>query len=280
MFTLFTVPKSFADPHINLIQTNAFRSWKALESNIEIFIFGDDEGVREKAIEFNFTHLSEIEKNEFGTPLLDSIFKKANQLCRWPYLVFVNSDIIIPGKFLKIFCHLPQENFFISGQRYDIDITEPINFKSTEWEGDISAKIENFGILHPPTGGDYFIFNRDLFVNIPPFAVGRVTWDNWMIQESLLKNIKTVDASDFVKVIHQNHNYNHQINKGINKINSQEGQMNFKLVNSKNGLKTLEDMVFKFDNQGGIVKKINLNKKNNSLFRNILRKIKKIIYGL
>jgi hypothetical protein len=272
MFTFFTVPKPFLDPHITIIQTNAFRNWKKL--GIDVFVFGNDFGVREKAEEFGFFHFGDIEKNEFGTPLLNSVFRKAHIFSRKKYLVYINSDIIITSDYLKIFSYLPRENFLISGQRYDIEITHLVDFESGEWEKKLNDKTEKEGILHPPGGSDYFIFNREIFFNIPPFAVGRVAWDNWMIQEALKKNIKAIDATNLATVIHQNHNYNHQINNGVDKLQSPEGKRNYQFINSKNGLKTLDDIKYKFDKRGRILLKDNLSKKIKVLINRIRRKFK------
>ena len=47
------------------------------------------------------------------------------------------------------------------------------------------ATIQKFirqGKRHPPTGSDYFIDPRRMIQEMPPFAVGRPAWDNWLIQ--------------------------------------------------------------------------------------------------
>ena len=46
MFTLFTTPKPFQG-HIGVIQRNALRSWKRLHPDVEVMLFGDDEGAAE-----------------------------------------------------------------------------------------------------------------------------------------------------------------------------------------------------------------------------------------
>ena len=42
LLTIFTAPKPFTDPHIDLIQRNALRSWLALE-DVEVFVVGDED---------------------------------------------------------------------------------------------------------------------------------------------------------------------------------------------------------------------------------------------
>ena len=65
MLTIFAIPKSFEDPHINIIQRNAIQSWLQLQPKCEIILFGNDKGVAETAEEFGVKYIPEIEKNEF-----------------------------------------------------------------------------------------------------------------------------------------------------------------------------------------------------------------------
>jgi len=74
MFTIFTVPKAFIDT-TQVIQENAISSWKALHPDIEIVLFGDEKGIAEAAEKYGCIHYDDIEKNQYGTPLLNSIFK-------------------------------------------------------------------------------------------------------------------------------------------------------------------------------------------------------------
>jgi len=48
--TIFTAPKPFSDPHINIIQRNAVRSWKMLGPDAEVLLIGDENGIKEEAL--------------------------------------------------------------------------------------------------------------------------------------------------------------------------------------------------------------------------------------
>jgi hypothetical protein len=63
--------------------------------------------------------------------------------------------------------------------------------------------------LHPPSGIDYFVFRRGLWREIPPFAVGRTMWDNWLIYSARARRVPVVDATASVMAVHQNHDYSH-----------------------------------------------------------------------
>ena len=42
--TIFTTPKPFVNPHINLIQRNAIRNWTQFGEDVNVVMIGDEEG--------------------------------------------------------------------------------------------------------------------------------------------------------------------------------------------------------------------------------------------
>jgi hypothetical protein len=80
-----------------------------------------------------------------------------------------------------------------------------------------------------PSAIDYFVFTKGLFGEIPPFAVGRPKWDNWMLYRARSKNIPIVDLSRRVEVVHQNHDYSHHPD-GDRVWESQEARKNMELA--------------------------------------------------
>ena len=63
------------------------------------------------------------------------------------------------------------------------------------------------GKLQPPYAVDYFAFSRGLYQDVPPFAVGRVHWDHWLVWKARSMRVPVVDASADVLAIHQAHDY-------------------------------------------------------------------------
>lgn len=55
-------------------------TWLTLDPQPEIIYISDDPGVAEVAKEFGIRHIGNVKKNEYGTPLLDFIFKEGNLL--------------------------------------------------------------------------------------------------------------------------------------------------------------------------------------------------------
>ena len=208
--TIFTAPKPFTNPHINIIQRNAIRSWQFLGDDVEVMVFGDEPGIAENAIELGVRHIPKVARNDKGTPLLNDIFAKVHDLSQSPVLAYANADILLMADFLKAskIIHARSRNFLIVGRRWNLDIHEELDF-SPGWENEVRTQIHKKGELFIPLGIDYFIFPRHLYAELPPFAVGRPAWDNWMIYEGYSRGYDLIDATHGITAVHQNHDYHH-----------------------------------------------------------------------
>jgi len=264
MTTIFSIPKPFIDPHISIIQENAIKSWASLSNDVEVILCGDDSGVAEMCQKNNIQHIGGLECTEAGTPLLSSAFQLVRERAKYNILVFINADIILTKDFLKIFNFLPEKDFLVVGRRWDLNITKLLDF-SGKWEDEVNSLINKSGKLHAPAGSDYFIFNKDSFKNLPPFAVGRVGWDNWMLQNAFNKNIIVVDATPLAKVIHQNHDYKHKVAAG-----KKEDGKNMSLTGMSRFLRTLRNIEHEL--------RLNGIKKRTTFFMNFSQIVKKNIY--
>jgi hypothetical protein len=205
--TLFTIPKAFRDPHLALIQRNALTSWRRLAPAVEVIVFGDDEGVAEASREFGALHIADVARNEFGTPLLDQAFRIAADRGSAGLLCYVNADIVLLDDFVAAARRLPTDPYLGIGRRWNCDVTEPLDFE----RGDEALRewaIAN-GALDSGRGSDYFVFPRSYDFALPPFAVGRPGWDNWMIGRALRLGLPVIDMTPSVLAIHQNHDYGH-----------------------------------------------------------------------
>jgi hypothetical protein len=233
MITIFTIPKPFLG-QINIIQRNAIQSWLKLELKPEIILFGDDEGVKEAAKEFNVLYIPEIEKNEFNTPLLSSAFNITRKIAKNNILVYINSDIVLMSDFIPAIQRIKDSQFLMNGRRWDIDIKELINFDDCDWEKKLLSDVKDRGILHGYSGIDYFVFPKNLPHNLPNFAVGRPGWDNWLIYHIKSLKIPVIDATAVITAVHQNH-------ESIYKNKIKENQKNFKLAGGFSNLCTIRE---------------------------------------
>ena len=86
MFTIFALPKPFRGLN-EIIQTNAIQSWKKLNIPCEIILFGDEEGTAEFAVSNGIEHVPEIALNEYGTPLVNTLFSTAQEMAQYGTMV-------------------------------------------------------------------------------------------------------------------------------------------------------------------------------------------------
>jgi hypothetical protein len=208
--TIFSAPKPFVDPHIDLIQRNAISSWLQMGADVEILLMGDEPGIAQTAKELKATHVPNVERNDQGTPLISSIFRKANELSRASLLMFINTDLLLFPETLYLSLSVQKQfsEFILLGQRYDLDVQEKLEF-ANGWIQNLRRDVQHRGRLHPLGGSDYFIFPHGLFNAIPDFAVGRAGWDNWMIYHGITKGWPVIDATASLMVVHQDHDYGH-----------------------------------------------------------------------
>jgi len=208
MLSIFALPKPFRG-HIGVIQNNAIRSWLALRPPCEIILFGDEDGTAETAARYGIRHIPEVDCNEYGTPLVNSLFNAAQELASHELMCYINADIILMSDFLPSVQQVPNQMFLLVGRRWDIDLNEPIDFNTGTWETNLRNYVQVSGTLHQPTGIDYFVFPRGMYRDIPAFAIARSAWDNWLVYRARILRIPVIDATKAINAVHQNHDYGH-----------------------------------------------------------------------
>ena len=208
--SLFTSPKPFNQPLIETIQRNAIESWTRLGPGVEVLMIGDEVGMVEVAQDLGVRHLTGVKKNAQGTPLISSIFSMAEREASHGLLIYTNADILLLDDFLPAVLRSADrfDRFMMVGQRWDLELDSQITFERG-WASAIRRQLETRGSLHPPAGSDYFVFPRGQFGTLPPFALGRAGWDNWMIFNARRLRIPVIDATQSITVVHQNHDYRH-----------------------------------------------------------------------
>jgi hypothetical protein len=206
--TLFSTPKPFLGHHIRTTQRNAIQSWMAVTPRPEIILMGQDAGVMEITEEFSLGHIPDIAVNPYGTPMVDDIFAKGETAATGDVLCYINTDIIVPPILHDIIATVQLDQFLMIGQRYDANIVAEIDFADPEWYEHIPIVGEVK--LHQAWGVDYFIYRKPgPWGTIPPFYLGRLAWDNWLVRKALDNEVPVIDATQILKMIHQNHSRSH-----------------------------------------------------------------------
>ena len=209
--TLFAMPKAFVG-HMATIQRNALESWTRLTPRPEIILFGDEPGIAETAAALGLRHEPRVGRNDYGTPLVDALFGAAQEISETDVLAYVNADIVLfddfPAAVDALRGRLPE--FLMVGRRFDFDQLRPIDFARADWAEKLRRHVGREGVLHAETGIDYFAFTPGLWPKIPPFAIGRTAWDNWLVMAPQMLGKSVVDATDAVTAVHQDHDYGHR----------------------------------------------------------------------
>jgi hypothetical protein len=229
VLTVFSVPKPFAG-RIGEIQRRALASWVELGDGVQVLVLGDEEGAREAAREAGAEHIPELARTERGTPRLDAAFAAATGAAQHQLHCFVNADVVLYDDLFPATRTVREhaDRFLIVGQTVDVD--EP------RGREDARARGERRGAA----ALDYFVFPDTLYPDVPPFAIGRACFDNWLVWRARQDAI-VVDASADVVAAHQRHDYAHVAGGKAEAYYGDEAALNLELAGGKSRLYTLHD---------------------------------------
>jgi hypothetical protein len=243
VITFFTTAKPF-EGHNSIIQRNALKSWMQLDRDVEIILFGDDAGAAEIARELGIRHEPAVQRNAFGTIRIDYMFARAQELARHDVVCYSNCDIV----FLPDLCTAIQRiksvhpQFLATGRRWNMDISSLIDFSAPNWQHDLKRKTLRTNRRQTRWFIDYFAFSRGFFTSdIPPLAVGRIYWDNWMLWRACQSGKPVVDMSPVVIAVHQNHDYGHHPQGRQGVYGGEEAARNLELAGGGTHLRTISD---------------------------------------
>jgi len=241
MITIFSNPRPFLE-QFNIIQRNAIKSWMKLSPKCEIILFEDEEKTTSKVCaELGIKCITDVNRDEFGTPLLDDVFNKVREVVNGGIIAQVNADIILTNTFVsgieKISKIMGEHLFFASGRRWNLEIKEQIDFKKNNWEQKLRGLIKREGKLHGFSGMDYWVLPYNIPFKIPPFIIGRPGMDSWLVFKSRSLKIPVIDSTEVIDIIHQNHNYP----KKKNSYFAVEKKRNLELAGGFSNMCTLRD---------------------------------------
>jgi hypothetical protein len=228
LLTIFSAPKAF-NGHIAIIQENAIRSWLYLHPKPKIILFSREAGAAEVAQRLNVQLVTEVETNAFGTPLVSNMFSQADAMVAGDVLAFVSADMILTQNTVEA-ARIAigwSRRFLLVAQRHDVDMRSLVEFDEG-WEESWAANAIARGTLHSPGAIDLFLYPRGQFEHMPPFAIGRTAYDNWLLWNTVASEIPLIDATGFVTLIHQNHDYAHALKLDV--WDGDEARQNRKLI--------------------------------------------------
>jgi hypothetical protein len=240
MLTFFTTAKAFRG-HDGIIQRNALKSWKLLDRDVEVIVFGEDEGVAEACAELGLVHHPQVKQHASGRNRLDYMFQRASQVARHDYLCYCNCDIVLVEDFRRGFelARAWSKEFLFVARRWDVDVTEPIHFADAGWSERLRGLARTRGSRRDEFWIDLFVFKRGMYLDMPPLIVGHCYWDNWMIWKALVDSVQVLDGTSFVTLVHQNHGYSAASGRIRGKSNDALSMVN---LNTIGGLGRVRDI--------------------------------------
>jgi hypothetical protein len=233
VLTVASIPKPFVGT-IGDLQRNALASWRAIGSDTQILLLGDETGVGEAAEAAGAEHVAALERDASGTPRLDSAFAHLRERARHAVVCFVNADIVflddVPPALAAVSAFAPR--FLTIGQSRDLPV-EAGAVGAPGWQSQLRDRALRDGRFRGAGAIDYFLFDRDLFADVPPFAIGRAGFDNWLIWRARSLDVPVVDATADIAAVHQSHDYAHLAGGKLEAYLGDEAAMNVELAGGK-----------------------------------------------
>jgi hypothetical protein len=246
VFTLFTAPKPFAG-RTALLQRNALASWRTLAPGVEVLVFGDELGASDAAAAAGAVHIAGLASNQNGTPRVDDLFRRAEGAATYDTLCFVNADVILPPSLSVAVGHIAAElpGAIAVGQCREVDVEEAID-GWTSW-------LERAALRAPLRGAggiDYIVFPKGSFPDLPPFALGRANFDNWLVWDARRRGLPVVDLTETVPAIHQQHDYDHVDGGRAEAYFGAEAHTNYDLAGGRLRLFNIDDATHRLTADG------------------------------
>jgi hypothetical protein len=257
MLTFFTTAKSFVG-HDGIIQRNALKSWTVLDPDVEVILFGDDEGAADISAELGLRHEPHVARHESGAKYLNSIFNRAREIATNDYLCFSNCDIVLTEDFRFAFerARAWSRKFLLVAQRWDLDVTEAIDFSKPSAAAALRTLAIKAGFRQDENWIDFFLFHREQYAGMPRLIVGHCYWDNWMIWRALADGVDVLDATNFVVPIHQNHGYNPKFGRSKGIPTDTLSLANLEAIGGTQHLRRIDAATHRFSASGDIRKTV------------------------
>lgn len=204
MITLFTATKAFRGDD-GTVQRDALSSWRRLLPRCEIVLFGDEPGTSEAARTVGAVHVPDVETSEGGTPLLNDMFARVQEIGRHDLFCFVRADLIFLSNLTEqVGKHRTDfgDDFLLAGHFWNTRIEDPIDFDAN-WEPLLRWQVSRRGKLSGDAGFGYCLYPRGRHARIPSFAVGSPDFDGWMIGSCIKAGTRVIDASSAITAVRQ-----------------------------------------------------------------------------
>ncbi|MGQ9661172.1 MAG: hypothetical protein ACUVWX_02405, partial [Kiritimatiellia bacterium] len=194
----------------------------------------------EVARALGLVYLPAIERNEFGTPLLHSVFAGVGRIARHRFLCYLNADLWLVSDLTTVLARIRLARFLVIARRIEFASTALLSLDELMANADRLVR-GDLGRLGEPTAIDFLLFPRaPELLDLPSFAVGRPGWDNWFVYNALAHRYPVIDVTGQVHILHHEHDYDH-VQGSRGKWSGPEGDRNRQLAGGWQNMFTILD---------------------------------------
>lgn len=248
MITFLTTAKSFLGA-ARTRQLNAIGSWRRIDPDVQILLFGTGEGYADVVREAGLEWVPNVPSSANGCPRADSMFAMAEPLARHAVKALVNCDIILTSDVVSATERITLPRYVIVAQRWDVRVDRPIEF-THEWEGRVRTLAHTHGSRMGPSGIDMFLYRGSVWSDLPELVVGRAGYDNYLVFHCRTRGIPVIDATDVLTPVHQVHSYSHLAGGKEEAFLGEDAQQNIRAAGGLDYLFTIQDADWRLSHSG------------------------------
>ena len=202
---------SFGDnPKKQKLFSNTIRNWATFIPAIQpvLFTTNPSSSLNTLAIKHGWIVTNCPAVNEFGTPFVKNMYLKAYGIMKTQFYAFVNGDILFDGGLVETLNRIHEEiptfnTTLISGKRHDYD--QLVNCENLEmWTQEHVHSMSKHAPLAREWCEDYFFVTPDFpWHQFKDVVIARELYDNYLVHQSKVLNITTIDITDTITALHQ-----------------------------------------------------------------------------
>jgi hypothetical protein len=148
---------------------------------------------------------------EYKVPILSRLLSHARASTRQRYIMYVNEGVIFFGDIHQIIqavrSQTKKPHIFLTSQAVGVNLLQSVNLLHPCDEYTVRS-MKRILTPFPNWACELFIIDRasPMIKAMPSFLVGRIRWDNWVLQyAAVMQSITAVDISEAFDVIHLQH---------------------------------------------------------------------------
>lgn len=212
-----------------LCRNTTVLNWRKFEPYITPILFTNITDLKQRVEQKGWKTLPVIKTNS-AIPVLKHMYLMASAHFKSTFYAYANGDILFTESLFKtmiavVRCFEGQnKTILIVGQRTNVKNISKLQAVSFDSLRRISAER---GSLFTPWGVDFFITSANYpWKKMPDVVIGRVAYDNFIILESIRRNVVVIDATRTLLAVH--HTTKSGNFEGHSKPN---GSLNYVIIN-------------------------------------------------